>query len=241
MNAGSSITAIPVITVDGPAASGKGTIAVGIARALGFHLLDSGALYRLTALAALAAGVALDDEAALAGTAAGLQAAFGDGNDGGGADGTIRLAGIDVTSRLRDEDVSAAASRVAVFPGVRAALVDRQRAFRQPPGLVADGRDMGTVIFPQAPLKLFVTASAGERAARRHKQLIAKGISVNIDSLLGELRERDQRDANRAQAPLRPAADALLIDTTDEAPQASIARALAQWQNVVKARGNTRS
>ncbi|MBS0321142.1 MAG: (d)CMP kinase [Proteobacteria bacterium] len=219
---------VPVITVDGPAASGKGTIAAGVAAALGWHLLDSGALYRLVALAALERGVAVDAAPALAAVAATLDAEF--------AGDAILLGGRDVAARLRDPDVGAAASRVAVFPGVRQALFERQREFRRAPGLVADGRDMGTVVFPDAPLKVFVTASAEERAARRHKQLIAKGISVTIDSLLRELRERDERDANRAEAPLRPAPGALLIDTTAQAAGQSIAEVLAAWRGATATR-----
>ena len=210
---------VPVVAVDGPAASGKGTIAAGVATALGFHLLDSGALYRLVALRALDTGTALDDPAALAVLAGALDAAFDAGRG--------RLAGRDVTEALRGEDVSAAASHVAVHPAVRTALAGRQRAFRQPPGLVADGRDMGTVIFPDAVLKVFVTASPGERAARRHKQLIAKGISVTIESLLREIAARDARDAGRTAAPLTAAPDAVRLDTTGVAPEASIASGLA--------------
>jgi cytidylate kinase len=212
---------VPVIAVDGPAASGKGTIAAGVASALGFHLLDSGALYRLVALMALEQGIAPTAAAALASIALALDATF--------SPGRVALGGRDVTPRLRDEDVGAAASRVAVFPGVRRALLARQRAFREAPGLVADGRDMGTVVFPDAALKVYVTASLDERAARRHKQLIAKGISVTIDGLLRELRERDERDTGRAEAPLKPAADAVRIDTSGRLPADSIADVLALW------------
>ena len=196
----------PVIAVDGPAASGKGTIAAEVAQALGFHLLDSGALYRLVAMQARKAGVALDAEGPLAEITRGLAPTF--------ADGRIALEGRDVTDAIRGEGVSAAASRIAVHAGVRAALLDRQRAFRRPPGLVADGRDMGTVVFPDARLKVFVTASPEERARRRYKQLIEKGISSSIESLLGDIRERDARDAGRAVAPLAPAPDAVILDTT---------------------------
>ena len=197
---------VPVITVDGPAASGKGTIAAGVAQALGYHQLDSGSLYRLVALAALDAGVQTDDEAKLAPIAGTLDVTFGNGR--------IALRGRDVTDRIRREDMSAAASRVAVHPAVRTALIGRQRAFRQPPGLVADGRDMGTVVFPDATLKVFLTASQEERAGRRYKQLIEKGISVTLESLLRDIRERDARDAGRATAPLAAAADAVILDTT---------------------------
>jgi len=212
----------PVIAVDGPAASGKGTIAAGVARALGFHLLDSGALYRLVALKAIEAGIPFDAEPALAAAAAALDVTFGDGR--------VVLDGRDVTDRLRDEAVSAAASRVAVHPAVRSALIGRQRAFRRPPGLVADGRDMGTVVFPDAPLKVFVTASPEERARRRHKQLIEKGNSVTLQSLLRDIRDRDARDAGRAAAPLVPAADAVALDTTDMTIDAAIGFVLEQYR-----------
>jgi cytidylate kinase len=205
---------VPVVAVDGPAASGKGTVAEGVARALNFHLLDSGSLYRLVAHQALAEGVGVDDGPGLARIAGALDVAFGGGR--------ILRGGRDVTDAIRDEAVSAAASRVAVHPAVRTALLGRQRAFRRPPGLVADGRDMGTVVFPQAVLKVFVTATPEERARRRYKQLIEKGISVTLDSLLLELRERDARDAAREAAPLRPAADAVILDTTDMTVAAAI-------------------
>ena len=205
---------IPVIAVDGPAASGKGTVAARVAEALGFHLLDSGSLYRLVALKALDEGIELGAEAALAEAARGLDATF--------ADGRIGLDGRDVTEAIRSEEVSAAASRVAVHPAVRMALLDRQRAFRRPPGLVADGRDMGTVVFPDARLKVYLTASPEERARRRHKQLIEKGISSTIQSLLLDIRERDARDAGRAVAPLAAAADAVILDTTDMSIEAVV-------------------
>lgn len=209
---------VPVVAVDGPAASGKGTIAAGVATALGFHRLDSGALYRLVALRALDTGTHLDDAASLAALTVTLDVVFDRG--------TIRLEGRDVGEALRGEDVSAAASRIAVHPPVRSALTARQRSFRRPPGLVADGRDMGTVIFPDARVKVFVVASAGERAQRRHKQLIAKGISVTIESLLREIATRDARDTGRAAAPLAAAADAVRIDTTGRTPAESIAAVL---------------
>jgi cytidylate kinase len=207
-----------VIAIDGPAASGKGTIAAGVARELGFRYLDSGSLYRLVALKALREHIAFDDEAGLARAAAGLDVTF----DAGG----IRLDGADATEGIRSEAVSAGASQVAVHPAVRTALLSRQRGFRQPPGLVADGRDMGTVVFPDAPIKVFVTAAPEERARRRHKQLIAKGISVTMDSLLRDIRERDARDSARAVAPLRPAADAVILDTTDLTIDAAIGAVL---------------
>jgi len=198
---------VPVIAVDGPAASGKGTVAAGVARALGFHLLDSGALYRLVALKAIETGIPLTAEAPVALVAAALDAVF--------EDGRVRLDGRDVTVAIRSEAVSAGASQVAVHPAVRTALYARQRAFRREPGLVADGRDMGTVVFPDAAVKVYVTASAEERARRRHKQLIEKGISITLRSLLRDIQERDARDASRAAAPLKPADDAAILDTTN--------------------------
>ena len=204
-----------VVTIDGPAASGKGTIAAGVARELGFRYLDSGALYRLVALKALRNAIPLDDERALATAAESLDVDF----DAGG----VRLDGTDATEDIRSESVSNAASEVAVHAAVRRALMARQQAFRQPPGLVAEGRDMGTVVFPDAAVKVFVTASADERARRRHKQLIAKGISATIQGLLRDIRERDARDAGRAAAPLRPADDAVILDTTGLTIDAAIA------------------
>lgn len=202
--------AAPVVAIDGPSASGKGTVAQRVAAALGFHFLDSGALYRLTALAAMQAGVALDDEAAVAKVAAELPAEFvGD---------KILLSGEDVTEAIRAEDVGNGASKVAALPAVRAALLDRQRAYRRFPGLVADGRDMGSVVFPDAPVKVFLTASAEARGERRHKQLIDKGMPANMRPLLQDivkdLKERDARDAARSVAPLKQCADADLVDTT---------------------------
>ena len=209
---------VPVVAIDGPAASGKGTVARRVAEALGFHYLDSGALYRLVALKALRSGVDPDQGDALATLAGSLACAFvGD---------RIRLDGDDVTLEVRNEDVSKAASRVAVHAGVRAALLERQRAFRRPPGLVAEGRDMGTVVFTDAPVKVFVTASAEERAARRARQLAESGIDVNIQSLLRDIRERDARDGARAAAPLRPAADAAIVDTTNLTIDAVVAAVL---------------
>jgi len=215
-------TAVPVIAIDGPAASGKGTIAAGVAGALRFHYLDSGALYRLVALKALRAGVAVTDAEGLARLATALDVGFGPG--------MVILDGADVTAAIRAEDVSAGASQVAVHGPVRAALLDRQRAFRQVPGLVADGRDMGTVVFPDATLKVFLTATAEERARRRHKQLIEKGLSVTLDSLLRDIRERDARDAGRAAAPLVPAADAVLLDTTHLTIDEATAQVLALFR-----------
>jgi len=196
----------PVIAIDGPSASGKGTVAQRVARTLGFHFLDSGALYRLTALAAMRAGISLDDEAAVAALAAALPAEF--------AGERILLAGDEVTEAIRAEEVGVGASKVAALPAVRAALLDRQRAYRRLPGLVADGRDMGSVVFPEAPVKVFLTASAEARAERRYKQLIGKGMAANMHTLLQDLRERDARDAARSVAPLKQYADAELVDTT---------------------------
>ncbi|MEW5709489.1 MAG: (d)CMP kinase [Pseudomonadota bacterium] len=195
-----------MIAIDGPSASGKGTIAQGVARALGFHYLDSGALYRLVALAALRQGIGLSDPQALAALAQGLEATF-DGDQ-------VILEGERVTDAIRSEEVSQAASRVAALAPVRSALLARQRAFRQPPGLVAEGRDMGTQVFPDARLKIFLTASAEERARRRYKQLMDKGMRVSMIDLVREIAERDRRDRERAVAPLRQAEDAVLIDTT---------------------------
>jgi cytidylate kinase len=202
---------IPVIAIDGPSGSGKGTIARRVAVALGWHLLDSGALYRLVALAGARQGVAPDDAAGHAAVALGLAVEFGVDEAG---EERILLAGDDVTRSIRTERAGAEASRVAAMPPVRAALLERQRAFAQPPGLVADGRDMGTVVFPAAPLKIFLTASPDERAQRRHKQLKEKGVTVTIADLSQEIRERDLRDSSRPVAPLRPADDALVLDST---------------------------
>ena len=203
-----------VVAIDGPAASGKGTIAQGVAAALSFHYLESGSLYRLVALKAINTGVALDDEPRLAAIAMALDASFGTG---------ILLDGANVADSIRTEPVGAAASRVAVFPQVRQALLARQQAFRRPPGLVAEGRDMGTVVFPDANLKIFVIASAEERARRRYKQLIEKGNSVTLDSLLLDIRERDARDSGRSLAPLKAAPDAIVLDTTEMTIEAAIA------------------
>jgi len=214
---------VPVIAVDGPAASGKGTIAERVAAVLGYRYLDSGALYRLVALKALRSGVDVDSSDALGALARRLDVRF--------AGGRLVLDGEDVTEAVRSEVVSAAASRIAVHAPVRAALLERQRAFRGPPGLVADGRDMGTVVFPDATVKVFVTASAEERARRRQRQLAQSGIDVNIQSLLRDIRERDARDGSRAVAPLVAAADAGVVDTTaltiDAAVDAVLARVRA--------------
>ena len=199
----------PVLAIDGPSGSGKGTIAREVAAALGFHLLDSGALYRLVALAGRDAGVA--DEAGLAALASGIEIGFG--GDSQGAE-RITLGGRDVTGEVRLETTGALASKVAALPAVRSALLARQHGFRRLPGLVADGRDMGTVVFPEAPLKVFLTASPEERAKRRHNQLIDKGNADSLAALSRDIAERDARDSTRAVAPLRPAPDAVVIDTT---------------------------
>ncbi len=217
--------AVPVITIDGPTASGKGTIAAGIARRLGFNYLDSGSLYRLVSLQAQERGVSLDDEATLAGIASALKPGF--------EGGRIRLEGRDVTDPIRQESVGAAASRLAVLPAVRSALVQLQRQSRVPPGLVADGRDMGTAIFPQADLKIFLTADVQSRAERRHKQLIEKGFSSTMSGLLQVLRERDERDANRAVSPLRAAKDAVVIDSTHLSIEQTIDQVLGEWRAMV--------
>lgn len=201
----------PVITIDGPSGSGKGTVAALLAERLGWQFLDSGALYRLLALAAGKHGVSLDDEGALATLAGALDVRFGGAAAGQGA---ITLEGEDVSEAIRNEAVGAGASRVAALGAVRQALLQRQQAFRQAPGLVADGRDMGTVVFPDAPLKIFLTASAEERARRRFLQLKARGDDVNLASLLEEIRARDERDTQRAVAPLKPAVDAIQLDST---------------------------
>ena len=204
----------PVIAIDGPSASGKGTVAERVAAALGYHYLDSGSLYRLTALAATRSGVALDDETAVAAIAATLPARF--------EAGRIWLNDDDVTDAIRTEAMSAGASKVAVLPGVRTALLARQRTYRRFPGLVADGRDMGSVVFPGASAKVFLTASAEARAERRYKQLIAKGMTANIHALLQDLQERDARDAQRSVAPLAQCADAERVDTTELGIEAAV-------------------
>ena len=215
---------IPVICVDGPTASGKGTVAAAVARELGYQFLDSGSMYRTTALAAMRAGIAIEaaQEARLAGLARSLPVRF--------AGGSIWLDGDDVTDAIRSEEVGMNASRVSALPQVRQALVALQLAFRRLPGLVADGRDMGTVIFPQAPLKVFLTASTAVRAERRHKQLISKGISSTIAGLLADLEARDARDATRSASPLKPAEDALLLDNSLLTVDQAVAQVLAWWQ-----------
>jgi len=219
---------VAVIAIDGPAASGKGTIAWQVAQALGFGYLDSGSLYRVVALRAIERDISSDDGDALAALTSDLEVTF--------RDGRAMLDGKDVSETLRAEEVSSAASRIAVHAALRRALLDRQRAFRTPPGLVAEGRDMGTVVFPDATLKVFLTASAEQRAERRYKQLIAKGIPVNIDGLLRDIRERDVRDSTRAAAPLAPAPDAVLLDTTDLSIAEVTAAVLALYRERTRSR-----
>lgn len=212
---------IPVITLDGPAASGKGTVAELVARELGFHYLDSGALYRIATLAALKAGVDPADSEGLTAVAEKLSPVF--------ENGRILLEGEDVTLAIRSEEVSRATSKVAVVPGVRRALFDLQRRAARAPGLVADGRDMGTVVFLEAPLKVFLTASARVRAERRYKQLTARGETADLDLLTKDLEERDRRDRERAEAPLKPAADARLLDTTEMGIEEAVKKVLDWW------------
>jgi len=203
----------PVITIDGPTASGKGTIARLLAQRLGWLILDSGALYRLVALAAEKHSIALDDVESLQPLAAHLDVEFV--TDESAEEMVVLLEGEDVTLELRTETCGNGASKVAALPTVRAALLERQRAFQQPPGLIADGRDMGTVVFPRAVVKIFLTAGAEERARRRYNQLKDKGLGVTMRSLLEEIAERDERDSNRAASPLVPAEDAVVLDTSD--------------------------
>jgi len=221
--AGFDTATTPIVAIDGPAASGKGTVAARVAEALGFAYLDSGALYRLVALQAQRKGVAADDAVGLTGLASGLDVRF--------ADGEVWLEGDRVTDGIRAEAISSDASRVAAHPGVRQALLDRQRAFRRAPGLVAEGRDMGTVVFPQANLKVFLTASAEIRAERRYKQLIGKGLSATMHTLLQEIRERDERDSSRSAAPLKPADDAVILDTTALDIEQAVDQVLSLWCN----------
>jgi len=214
----------PVIAIDGPSASGKGTVAARVAQTLGYHYLDSGALYRLVALAAMRHGVTLDDTAGLARLAAAMDVSF--------KGRRICLDGVDVGDALRAEDVSRAASRVASQGAVRAALLARQRAFQRPPGLVADGRDMGSVVFPGASLKVFLTADVATRAERRYKQLMEKGMCARMEDVVEDLASRDERDASRAVAPLRHYPDANFLDTTGLTVDQAVDRILAWWRDL---------
>lgn len=218
----------PVITIDGPGGSGKGTVSRILARELGWHFLDSGALYRLLGLAARRRGIALDDEEALTALAASLSAEFH--FDDSGENAPIIFDNEDVGAELRSETAGAAASAVAALPKVRCALIERQRAFRCPPGLVADGRDMGTTIFPDARLKIYLDASPEERARRRHKQLKDKGMDVSLGRLLEEIRERDRRDSERLVSPMRPADDAVTVDTTGMDVVGVVSRIVDAWR-----------
>jgi cytidylate kinase len=222
MVANAASGAPPVIAIDGPSASGKGTVAAKVAAALAFHYLDSGALYRLATLAALRAGANLDDEAGLAAIADAMDVRFGEGG--------VRLDGSEVTEALRTEEVSAATSRVAARPAVRQALLARQRAFRRPPGLVADGRDMGSNVFPDAALKVFLTADVATRAERRYKQLKEKGMYAKMPDVVEELGRRDARDASRPVAPLRHYPDAFFLDTSRLSVDEAVERVLGWWR-----------
>jgi CMP/dCMP kinase len=219
-----NVNAIPVISIDGPSASGKGTVAQRVAGNLGFHYLDSGALYRLVALVAMRSRVDLADEAALSDIATRLDVVF--------EDAEIRLGNENVTDAIRAEACSNVASKVAAYPQVRTALLGRQRVFRQLPGLVADGRDMGSVVFPDAILKIFLTASAETRAQRRYKQLMEKGIDANISTLLQDIRERDARDSGRSVAPLQQGAGTSLLDTTSLDIEQAVDGVLKQYAEI---------
>ncbi|SFU56883.1 (d)CMP kinase [Nitrosospira multiformis] len=219
-----NIQDIPVIAIDGPSASGKGTVAQRVAAKLGFHYLDSGALYRLAALAAMRSGIELGDEHALSGVAAHLNVVF--------ADAEIHLDNENVTDAIRSEECGNAASRIAAYPLVRAALLERQRAFCQIPGLVADGRDMGSVVFPAAILKVFLTATAETRAQRRYNQLMEKGMGANIATLLQDIRERDARDSNRSIAPLQLGTGTHLLDTTSLDINQAVDRVLSLYAEI---------
>ena len=215
---------VPVITIDGPTASGKGTVASLVAQALGWRVLDSGALYRLTALAVLQGEIDPADAEAVAEVAQNLQVEFHPLG--------VRLAGKEVAELIRQEDVGNLASRLAPNPMLRTALLERQRAFRQPPGLVADGRDMGTIVFKDADLKIFLVADVGARAQRRCKQLIEKGISAKLEDLLADMRERDARDIQRAVAPLLPAQDAHVVDSSNLTIEQTVQSILDLWSRV---------
>ncbi len=217
----------PVVTVDGPSGAGKGTVSHRLAETLGWHFLDSGALYRVTGQACLIEGVDWNDHPAVTGVARSLDVSFSRSAEG---EVLVAYQGVDVSRAIRTEQGGRGASTVAAIPSVREALLARQREFRRPPGLVADGRDMGTVVFPDAPLKIFLTASAEERARRRYLQLSAKGESVSLPRLLADIEERDARDSGRAVAPLVPAEDAVIIDSTGVPIEDVFEQVLAQVQ-----------
>lgn len=223
------MNSVPVIAIDGPSASGKGTVAQAVARKLGFHYLDSGALYRMVGLAVLRANKNLDSELEVKCILLKINIKF--------EGGLMLLDGVDVAEAIREEPISVAASKVGAHARVRQALLERQRKFRQPPGLVADGRDMGSVVFPDSALKIFLTASAEARAERRYKQLIGKGLSANMAALLQELKLRDQRDSERAVAPLQKCPDAVEVDTTNLSVEQSVARVLVNYKQRAVAAG----
>ncbi|BCX89187.1 CMP/dCMP kinase [Methylomarinovum tepidoasis] len=223
------MTDVPVLTIDGPSGAGKGTVSRLIAKRLGWHFLDSGAIYRALAWAVRRRGVDLDDEDAVARVASDMKLEFV-------CNDAVRVIvdGEDVTDRLATEDVGRIASKIAAYPKVRQALLEKQRAFRRPPGLVADGRDMGTVVFPDAPCKVFLTASAEERARRRFLQLKAQGLDVNLDQIIKDLEERDRRDRERKESPLVPAGDAVVIDSSNLTVDEVVERILARLPQALK-------
>jgi cytidylate kinase len=228
-NSGKGNCVVPVIAIDGPSASGKGTVAERVAASLGFHYLDSGAIYRVVALAAARAGMAIDNEDGLTVLATALRLEFGNGR--------ILLDDADVTEAIRSEEVSRDAGRISAFPKLRTALMARQLAFRRVPGLVADGRDMGSVVFPDALLKIFLSASLEVRAERRYKQLKQKGMCANLAAILEELRLRDQRDSTRSAAPLKKCDDAVELDTSDLTIEQAVAYVLEKYRSASRAIG----